>query len=160
MVDARDLKSLGACPCTSSILVPGTSDFEEFDPIYNDGIKLLFLWSEGPAPTGIFDRQTMWWHHEKLHRFVLLDYPTRIKLFCQERDELERSFISRACDKTEDRQWTVSEDAFTQAKEATSKWLDLLQEAPIRDRTSMTYRRYWQRQNRKAGVNKSLLSPY
>ena len=26
MVDARDLKSLGACPRTSSILVPGTKD--------------------------------------------------------------------------------------------------------------------------------------
>jgi len=102
----------------------------------------------------------MWWHHERLHRFVLLDYPTRINLFCQERDDLERSFITRACDKTEGQQWTVSEAAFTQAKESTSKWLDLVQEAPLRDRTSMIYRRYWQRQNREAGVNKSLRPPY
>ena len=78
----------------------------------------------GPAPAGIFDPQTMWWHHERLHRSVILDYPTRIRLFCRERDELERSFISKAYDKTEGRQWSVSEVAFAQAKEATSKWLD------------------------------------
>ena len=28
MVDARDLKSLGACPCTSSILVLGTIEMK------------------------------------------------------------------------------------------------------------------------------------
>ncbi len=30
LVDARDLKSLGACPCTSSILVPGTRIIKGF----------------------------------------------------------------------------------------------------------------------------------
>ena len=33
MVDARDLKSLGACPCTSSILVPGTSKINRLGDI-------------------------------------------------------------------------------------------------------------------------------
>ena len=61
---------------------------------------------------------------------------------------------SRDSDKTGGQQWSLSEAAFTQAKEATSKWLDLVQDAPLRDRTSMIYRRYWQRQNRGAGVMK------
>ena len=128
-----------------------------FKPIWFKGEVLPHT---GPAPTSIFDPEAMWWHHETLHRSVLLDYPARIRLFSKERDELERSFITRACDKTEGRQWSVSETAFAQAKEATSKWLDLVQEAPIRGRTSMIYRRYWQRQNRKAGINKSLRPPY
>ena len=128
-----------------------------FKPIWFKGGVLPHM---GPTPTGIFDPQNMWWHHEKLHRSVLLDYPTRIRLFSRERDELERSFISSACDKTEDRQWTLSETAFKQAKEATSRWIDLVKEAPLKNQTNMTCRRYWQRQNRKAGVKKTLTSPH
>ena len=33
LVDARDLKSLGACLCTSSILVPGTNKDKGFSRI-------------------------------------------------------------------------------------------------------------------------------
>ena len=76
----------------------------------------------------------------------------------QGKDELERSFISSTCEKTEDQQWSLSEAAFKQSKEATSKWIDIVQEAPLKDRTSMIYRRYWQRQNRKAGLKKALIS--
>jgi len=126
-----------------------------FKPIWFNGEVLPHM---GPTPGGIFDPKTMWWHHEKLHRSVLLDYPTRIRLFSRERDELKRSFISRASDTTEEKKWTVSEEAFTQAKEATSKWIDLVQEAPLKDRTNMIYRQYWQRQNRKSGFKKALIS--
>ena len=119
-----------------------------FKPIRFKGDVLPHI---GPAPTGIFDPRTMWWRHERLHRSVLLDYPTRIQLYSEERDELERSFISKAYDKTGGWEWTTCEAAFTQAKEATSKWLDLVQEAPIRGQPGMIYRRYWQRLNKKAG---------
>ncbi len=128
-----------------------------FKPIWFEGEVLPHM---GPVPTGIFDPQTMWWHHERLHRSVLLDYPTKIKLFSRERDELERSFIRRAGNKTSSRQWAASEKAFTQAVEVTSRWIDLVKEAPLRDRTSMIYRKYWQRQNRKAGFEMALRFPH
>ncbi|MBW2203830.1 MAG: hypothetical protein JRF52_06930, partial [Deltaproteobacteria bacterium] len=74
----------------------------------------------------------------------------------RERDGLERSFITSVCDKTEGQQWTLSQAAFKQAKEATSKWIDLVQQALLKDRTNMIYRQYWQRQNRKSGLKKDL----
>jgi hypothetical protein len=50
----------------------------------------------GPVPTNRYDENTLFWRHEVLHRAVLRDYATRISVFSEERDALERKFIDGA----------------------------------------------------------------
>ena len=50
----------------------------------------------GPAPTGTYNRQSLWWRHEKLHRSVLLDHSNRLGRYRRARDQLENMWINRA----------------------------------------------------------------
>ncbi len=44
-----------------------------FKPVYLEaGLPDL-----GPEPTDAYDPSSLWWNHERLHRAVLEDYPTR-----------------------------------------------------------------------------------
>jgi dipeptidase len=106
----------------------------------------------GPTPSGTYAPATLWWHHERLHRSVLLDYTTRMKAYKEERDTLEGDLISRADRVGSDQHATFTEDAFARAHEATDRWIEQVREIPIERRTHWTYRRYWARQNRRAGL--------
>jgi secernin len=67
-----------AAPCTSV-----------FKPVWMDsGLPDL-----GPAPTGTYDEQTLWWRHENLHREILRDYTTRIKFLQPKQSKLEADFM-------------------------------------------------------------------
>jgi len=107
----------------------------------------------GPIPDGIFNPKTLWWHHEKLHRSVLLDYPTRIAAFKKERDDLEQLYIKQALDTEYGSRFNLSETIFKQAREKTTKWTSLVENLPIRSRNRRVfYKRYWKKQNEKAQV--------
>ncbi|MBN1641662.1 MAG: C69 family dipeptidase [Anaerolineae bacterium] len=45
------------------------------------------------APTGVYDGASLWWAHERLHRALLEDYPTRLAAYRGERDEIESTTI-------------------------------------------------------------------
>lgn len=50
---------------------------------------------QGPAPTGAFDPETLWWRHERLHRAALADFAGALALIAPERDALEAGFRAR-----------------------------------------------------------------
>ncbi len=61
-----------------------------FKPVWIDsGVP-----DSGPDPDGKYNADTLWWQGEELHRRVMMNYPERIKLVTQGRDELERDFIN------------------------------------------------------------------
>ncbi|UCC63360.1 MAG: C69 family dipeptidase, partial [Anaerolineae bacterium] len=64
-----------------------------FKPVYLSGAGLP---DRGPEPTGAYDPESLWWTHERLHRAVIRDYPTRLPLYQAERDALETAFLSEA----------------------------------------------------------------
>lgn len=67
-----------------------------FKPVFfGPGWKGAALPDFGRAPTDIYDPQTRWWAHERLHRAVLRNYPERLAAYREERDRLEASFITR-----------------------------------------------------------------
>jgi hypothetical protein len=83
---------------------------------------------------------------------VLLDYPARIEAYRKERDALETEFLDRADRAGPEERSEVSERAFTQAQDATDRWTEQVRALPIEGGTGWVYRRYWARQNRRAGI--------
>jgi secernin len=104
----------------------------------------------GPKPDGIFNPKTLWWHHEKLHRNVLLDYPKRMAAFKKERDDLERLYIKQALNTENGSRFDLSETIFEQAYEKTTKWTTLVENLPIQSKGRVFYKRYWNEKNKKA----------
>jgi len=106
----------------------------------------------GPTPTGIYNHETLWWRHEKLHRSVLLDPAVRLGSYNRERDELENLWITRATAAADDERRELTRDAFLQARRKTDEWIDNVQSRPVNRQNKWTYRHYWQRQNARAAI--------
>jgi len=109
----------------------------------------------GPTPTGTYDEATLFWRHEALHRATLRDYATRIKLYRDERDALERQFIEGAMNRrgqpTADRA-AYSAQCFAEADRAEARWLDCVKAAPEAKRSDLFNARAWRGFNQAAKV--------
>lgn len=116
----------------------------------------------GPEPSHTYDPSSLWWNHERLHRAVLRDYPTRLSLYRQERDALEAEFLAQAIRMykryqdvpSKERAEPLAEftaECFQRAAEATEEWLERVSAAEIKGRPSWLYRRAWRKFNRQAG---------
>ncbi len=110
-----------AAPCTGI-----------FKPVWVDAPLDL-----GPPPGGNFDRTTIFWAHEELHREVIKNYPDRVAVYQDERDELETEFISGALalreGSLEDRR-AYSETCFQKAAVIEKKWLERVLKVPEKQR--------------------------
>lgn len=120
-----------------------------FKPIWFGNPTLPDL---GPAPTGSFDSGSLWWHHEKLHRTVLQDFPARARTFRGARDALEQEFIAKAAKGPPNDNGEFTATAFREAWGKTVAWTDLVEKFPVKKSPGMFFRRYWKRQSRKAGI--------
>jgi secernin len=58
-----------------------------FKPVW---IEQEVLPDLGLIPKGIYNPETLWWQHEKLHRSVLKDY-SKVSLYQEERDQIASS---------------------------------------------------------------------
>lgn len=123
------------------------------------GIFKPFWFGSEPLPDigsvlkGTFQPDAVWWRHERLHRAVLLDYRARLEAYRAERDALEGEFIAKAAEVGgPDQQAAWTRGAFARAREATDRWLERVRDLPIERRTRWHYRRYWDGQNRRAGI--------
>lgn len=101
---------------------------------------------------GKFNPETLWWRHELLHREILLDYETRIRLIIGERDEIEDFFVKNSVSVTSVKSFDFTLSAFKQAHEMTGGWLEGIKAVPVKRRPNYIYRKYWESQNRKAGI--------
>ncbi|MBN1574074.1 MAG: C69 family dipeptidase [Deltaproteobacteria bacterium] len=138
-----------AAPCTSV-----------FKPFYFEAGKLPDV---GPEPTGRFDKSTLWWRHERLHREVIKDYPKRMKAYRDERDRLEAEFLKESEEllkgaskgKGEEfskKLYAFSENCFKRAGEAEDKWIETVRSMPIEKKANFVYSSYWKKQSKKAGI--------
>jgi len=120
-----------------------------FKPVWFEDPVLPDL---GAVPMGSFDSGSLWWHHEKLHRAVLQDFPARAAAFRGARDALEQEFLAKAAKGPPNDSGELTATAFRKAREKTTSWTDLVQEFPVKKSPGMLFRHYWKRQNRKAGM--------
>jgi dipeptidase len=134
-----------------------------FKPVYLNGGGLPYL---GPEPTGTYDPESLWWRHERLHRAVIRDYPTRMPLNEKERDTLETALLREAGEPREasrqegpdgledtfqdSRLAEFTTSCFRRADEATERWTRPVSEAPIEHSPSMLFTVAWNRFNRQA----------
>jgi dipeptidase len=121
-----------------------------FKPIWFEGDTLPDI---GPIPEGKFNPDSIWWYHEMLHRSVLLDYRTRIAVYENERDALEALFMNEAKITESENGFDVSQKAFSQAREQTKRWMNLVQKTPIKKRPHFIYRHFWEKQNKQVGIS-------
>ncbi len=117
-----------------------------FKPLWLEGLVLPSL----GEPTGEFDRESLWWRHERLHRAVLLDFSARLAAFRDDRDRLEKQFMRQATEATDP--WGRTQSAFARADSAREGWLARVRDIALRRRPPAHYRLYWRRQNRNAGL--------
>jgi secernin len=139
-----------AAPCTSI-----------FKPFFFEGDRGP---DAGPEPTGRYDAANLWWGHERLHRALLMDYPTRIEVMEKERDKLEKRFMAEEKKVTaearklpaaerEKRLAAFSAACFKEARDAELRWTEAVLHTPVRGKPSMVFRSFWNKQNAKAGLS-------
>ncbi len=105
----------------------------------------------GKMPGEKYDENAMWWRHERLHRYVLEDFPTRSAAVRKEYDALEQDYLQAVAQNSGD----ISEltaKAFVDCKETSDGLMAMLEHQPALDPPKGSYRRYWRRLNRKAGL--------
>jgi dipeptidase len=127
-----------AAPCTSI-----------FKPVWL-GIPLP---DTGPAPSSSYDEATLFWRHETLHRATLRDYATRIQLYRNERDILERQFLAGAeahCHLPLAERAAFATRCFAQADEAEANWTERVLAHPPTGRLKPLYALAWRNFNHSA----------
>lgn len=130
-----------AAPCTSI-----------FKPVWLDS----GLPEQGASPTNKYDRTTLYWRHEALHREILRDYNLRIRLLRPDQERIENDLInevenSRAASPETRR--AVTNSAFEQVEQAEEKWRENIISQPVSRANSFLYQMAWNRFNRDAGMS-------
>ena len=118
----------------------------------------------GPLPTNKYNPETLWWKHELIHRSVLLDYETRIRLLQPDIQYYEEKWInsvqklipslkSLTSDERCNKLTEISREAFNEALEVENKWLEDLKKVPVKNKSGgWHYRRLWKKESEKAGL--------
>jgi dipeptidase len=128
-----------------------------FKPVYL-GAGLPDL---GPEPSGTYDPASLWWTHERLHRAVIRDYPSRMPVYGKERDELETRFLYDVAEMHRQYGSVSSEEraqplaaftasCFQRASTATDRWIEAVSSAPVQQRPPTLFSLAWNRFDRQA----------
>jgi len=120
-----------------------------FKPVWMDsGLPDL-----GKSPTGIFEAESFWWEHEKLHRAVVQDYHYRKALIADEQKSLQEKFINLAlqgANATVDERSNITRICFQESLMFSKKWADIISREPVRNPAAFWYRAAWKKINQEA----------
>ena len=104
----------------------------------------------GPPPANWADDESIWWRHERLHRVVMRDPARLLPQYAEQRDEIERAWLTEPPD---------SAEAFREADRLLQKWTEDVLVQDGHDLRPGFVRRYWKRRNRDAGIRFSVPAP-
>ncbi len=127
-----------SAPCTSI-----------FKPVWLDaGVP-----DNGPSPDGSFDKRTYFWKHEIVHRNILKDYATRIKLIQPDQQALEDEMmleVEKTLDGSVAQRRKLSEKFFIKANELEIHWQERLRGLKNERQNRLLYRLAWKTFNKSA----------
>jgi len=130
-----------SAPCTST-----------FKPVWLD----VDLPDMGQIPTGHYNRASLWWRHEHLHRSTLRDYPTMLAIYHDERDALEADFLANArdlADQSADERAAFIAASFAKAEDALAQWSATVKETEPEKKMPRRYRKLWRKLTKESGYN-------
>lgn len=138
-----------AAPCTSL-----------FKPVFIEaGLPDI-----GSTPSNKYDTQSLWWLHERIHRSILEDYQTRIRVIQPDIQHYEEKWIkkvletiTRVTSQPPEQRVEIlrqlSKAAFDEALEIEKNWINDLRKVPIKKRSGgFYYRKLWKKENKKAEI--------
>lgn len=141
-------------PGDSTFWVTGTSApcISLFKPVWFSGDVLPDI---GPTPQGHFDRASLWWFHEQFHRRLLLDFEAGSANCRAERQTLQADFLQEAGAMTGRSTSDITAEAFYRSREWTERQISRLSSAETGKASPpcRSYRRYWKKLNRQAGIH-------
>lgn len=129
-----------AAPCTSV-----------FKPIWIDTPAALSY----PMAGKTFDRESLFWRHELLHRQVLMDYGAGIRLLAPGRDKLEADFVRQSMAVTnadQAQREAVSRLAFGETEKFEEQCLADIKAASRNKSAGFLYAQAWRKWNKAAGL--------
>ncbi len=126
---ARHWATATSAPCTSL-----------FKPVAVD--QPLDL---GPAPTNVFDPDSLWWRHELLHRSTMAAHSTLIARYRYAGDRTESRWLADP---------PTSATAFGEAARLERRWLRDVAAADLGDGRPMWVRRAWKAIDRAADIDR------
>lgn len=141
-------------PMRDTLWVTATSApcLSVFKPLFLVGTSFPDM---GPEPGPSYDDRTLWWRHERLHRLVLRNYPTRARVFQGDQDRMEDRFLravealgSGQADAGVAPEAELSARCFAEANQAMVEWERRAATLPEPARPFSCYRRYWRRQDK------------
>jgi dipeptidase len=97
----------------------------------------------GPSPTDRADEDSLWWRHERLHRWVTRNPREMMPRFTRERDAVEQAWF----DDPPESAW-----AFAEGDRLLAKWSEDALAQQVADTRPGFVRRYWNRRNAEAGL--------
>ncbi len=98
----------------------------------------------GPVPSDRFDERTLWWQHERLHRWAVRDPEAAFPVFAAERAEVEARWLASP---------PSSGDAVAEGDELLSGWTGGVRRMVARDVRPGWVRHYWHVRDRRAGMS-------
>ncbi|MFH1155678.1 MAG: C69 family dipeptidase [Pseudomonadota bacterium] len=119
------------------------------------------VWVDTPLPdgrdipAGTWDKDSLFWTHELLHRLTLKDYNALKPLYSKPRDLLESGFMDKAtAGRKADLQVRADlvQNCWSKARDAEKDWLKRVRDAARKNRTGLFYSMKWNTLNRKAGI--------
>lgn len=108
----------------------------------------------GPHSTEKFDQRSLWWDHERIHRRVLQDFPTRHAYLSGEIGDLEKKIEEsvRVLEKNDSKKGRLTTSAFKQERDLYPNWMAALDKMPPEHKNGWFYTKYWQKNNQKAQI--------
>lgn len=131
-----------AAPCTSI-----------FKPVWLDsGVP-----ESGKTPTGTYSADSLFWRHEELHRAILRDYPSRIKLIHAEQQEIELEFLAlarKASKISRSERARISQDCYNKSDKLESTWVGKIKQHKAKTKNTLLYKSAWDKTNKAATMPK------
>ena len=109
---------------------------------------------DDPLPTSFvgenidqFDADIFWWHHEELHRQIMLDFQNRHDLVRRELDILEQRWLKAAKEIDVKNRAALTAEAFSLERDTADALIAMLETESIQIKPRFPYKRFWNKQN-------------